>query len=120
MTNKMTKKDYFNMLMEIPAVAENAALVDFISHEMDILVKKNTSGGKSAKEIAAMEELTNIVYNAVPANEPKRAAEIATICRPQADLTTQKMTAVLRKLVEDGKFNREMVKGSPLFTKVEG
>ena len=41
---KITKRDRFNELLGIPAVAENEGLVEFIEHEIELLDKKNTAG----------------------------------------------------------------------------
>ena len=38
---KLTKKDRFNQLLEIPAVQADAELVAFIEHELELLANKN-------------------------------------------------------------------------------
>ena len=43
---KITKREKFAMLKAIPAVAENAMLVEFIDHEMELLAKKNSADKK--------------------------------------------------------------------------
>lgn len=43
---KPTKRDSFNALLAIPAVAENADLVAFIEHEIELLDKKNSAERK--------------------------------------------------------------------------
>ena len=40
---KPTKRDNFNALLAIPAVAENSTLVEFINHEIELLDKKNSA-----------------------------------------------------------------------------
>ena len=57
MTKKMTKKDYFNELKNIPAVAENEALMNFIDHEIELLEKKNSSEKKPTATQKANEGL---------------------------------------------------------------
>ena len=52
-TPKMTKAQKFALLKSIPAVAENAMLVEFIDHEIELLTKKNTTEKKpTAKQTA--------------------------------------------------------------------
>ena len=46
--------------------------------------------------------------------------ELTKAVRENIDLTTQKMTAVLAVLLEQGKVTKEMIKGNPYYTKVEG
>ena len=43
---KMTKREKFEMLKAIPAVAENEMLMEFIDHEMEILSRKNSPTAK--------------------------------------------------------------------------
>jgi biotin-(acetyl-CoA carboxylase) ligase len=38
---KMTKKDYFNKLLEIEAVKADAELTAFVEHELELLANKN-------------------------------------------------------------------------------
>ena len=45
-TPRITKAQKFAMLKAIPAVAENAMLVEFIDHEIDLLSKKNAGEKK--------------------------------------------------------------------------
>ena len=41
MANKITKRDNYNALLNIPEVASNAELVAFINHEIELLDRKN-------------------------------------------------------------------------------
>lgn len=50
-TRRTTKKEYFNMLLEIPAVGSNPELAAFIRNEISQLDKKNASDKPSAKKI---------------------------------------------------------------------
>ena len=47
---KMTKKDYFNELLKIGAVASNESLVDFINHELELLDRKSSKSTLSKKQ----------------------------------------------------------------------
>ena len=68
-TKKLTKRDYFNQLLKLDEVKGNEKLVKFISHELELLAKKNASDKSklSATQIAN-EEIKNgndsIKYNA--------------------------------------------------------
>ena len=50
---KITKAQKFAMLKAIPQVAENAMLVEFIEHEMELLAKKNSSEKKPTAQQTA-------------------------------------------------------------------
>ena len=59
------------------------------------------------------------VYAVMP-SDSMLVKELTKAVRENIDLTTQKMTAVLAVLLEQGKVTKEMVKGNPYYTKVEG
>ena len=41
---KLTKKEKFQMLLEVAEVQANPVLVEFINHELELLAKKNATG----------------------------------------------------------------------------
>ena len=64
---KMTKKDYFNELLEIAEVQDNKSMVDFINHELELLEKKNASNSstetKTQKANAGIKENIKTLIN---------------------------------------------------------
>ena len=50
MTNKkITKRDHFNALLNIPTVANDEALTAFVKHELELLDRKNSGEKKPTK-----------------------------------------------------------------------
>ena len=101
---KPTKRDRFNTLLAIPAVAENAELVEFINHEIELLDKKNTAERKpTAKQVenagfkadilAWMEPDTKYLSADVAKGVPSIIA---------AGISPNRVTAMLTQLVNDG------------------
>ena len=74
MTKKMTKKDYFNELKNIPAVAENEALMNFIDHEIDLLNRKNTSS-TGEKKMTATQKASSVLKRLVDKGEVVKTVE---------------------------------------------
>ena len=107
-TQKITKKDNFKALLTIVEDLDRKDLVDFINHEIELLDKKKSNGNaKANKQVADNVEL---VYNAlVELNKPVTITELIA----QADLmalaneehivTTQKVSAYIKKLVDNGR-----------------
>ena len=107
-TQKITKKDNFKALLSIVETMGRNDLVDFINHEIELLDKKKSNGNaKANKQVADNVEL---VYNAlVELNKPVTITELIA----QADLmalaneehivTTQKVSAYIKKLVDNGR-----------------
>lgn len=101
---KPTKRDRFNALLAIPAVAKDAELIEFINHEIELLDKKNTAERKpTAKQVenagfkadilAWMEPDTKYLSADVAKGVPSIIA---------AGISPNRVTAMLTQLVNDG------------------
>lgn len=119
MTKKMTKKDYFNELKNIPAVAENEALVNFIDHEIDLLNRKNTSSTGEKKMTAtqkANEELKVVILEVLKAHkEPMTITEMMKADARLGELTNQKISAVIRLMLKEETVDRIEDKKKAMF-----
>lgn len=115
---KMTKRDYFNSLLEIGAVKENEGLVKFIEHELELLAKKNASGtGKMTATQVANEGIKAEILECM-ANEPNRLftiSEMQKVFPCCAEMSNQRVSALVRQLVADGKVERLEEKRKAVF-----
>lgn len=115
---KMTKRDYFNSLLEIGAVKENEGLVKFINHELELLAKKNASGaGKMTATQVANEGIKAEILECL-ANEPNRLftiSEMQKVFPCCAEMSNQRVSALVRQLVADGKVERLEEKRKAVF-----
>jgi hypothetical protein len=116
MEKKITKIDRFNQLKAIPEVAENAELVEFIDHEIDLLQKKSASK-KPAKKSDEYLALKQTVANAL-SDEPRTISEIINSTEGLKGLNTQKITPIMKDLVAEGSAMRTEDKGKALFAYV--
>ena len=106
---KMTKRDYFNQLLEIEGVKANAELVNFIGHELELLAKKNTSGSSKPTAVQVANEGIKSEILEYMANEPNRLFTITEMIKEFEcckDLTLPKVTALVGQLKNDGKVER--------------
>lgn len=106
MEKKMTKREKFEMVKAY--VAENEMLVEFINHEIELLERKKTNGNSKANEKSANE--MRLVYNAlatlnraVSASELIAESDLTALENENGIVSTQKVSAVLKKLIESGK-----------------
>ena len=109
---KITKKEYFGQLREI--VKDNAELVEFIDHEIELLARKNTGNSqtkvqKENVEVAKMlvDELAKLgraVTITELMNESNTVKEFTL--ENGNKLTNQKISAIFKQLVE----SKEIVK----------
>lgn len=108
----MTKKEYFAEIKTY--VADNADLVAFVDHEIELLSKKRSSVNSKAK--AEAEARATAVFEALSACEnPVTVTElIAGADNEVATYTNQRVSALLRKLGD--KVVKETVKGKAYFS----
>ena len=116
MTNKITKKEFFGMLLEMESVKANAELVGFINHEIELLDKK-ASKSASKRENANSELAEKLVEElremerAVTISEFMKLSEVAKT----EELSNQKISAIFSKL-KDKEITRTVIKGKAYFS----
>jgi len=94
----MTKREMFNEIRN--AVIDNAEMVAFIDHEIELLSRK--SGKKSETKVQKENKVTIEVIAEVlaDADAPKTVSELIADER-LAGFTNQKVSALLRKMIAD-------------------
>ena len=118
MTNKkITKRDRFNALLAIPAVQADPGMVDFINHELELLAKKNSADKKPTAQQTANEAIKSAIVEAMEANHLYTVTEIQKSVAECADLSNQRVSALLRQLKDDGVIVRTEDKRKAYFSK---
>lgn len=118
MTNsKMTKKDYFKVLKEIVKGNEREVeLVAFIDHEIELLAKKSAKSGMTATQKANAEIMEKIVNALAVMDKPVTVTELQKGFAELDALSNQKMSALLKKLVDEGRVVKTIDKKKSLFS----
>ena len=99
MSKKMTKKDYFTAIMEkYPLSADEKA---FVEHELELLAKKNASEKKPSKTQQANSALQEEMLEQMEENRLYSITEMIKELPACADLTNQKVSALVRSLIPD-------------------
>lgn len=108
-TKKITKKDRFTALLNIEAVKNDADMVAFIEHEIELLDKKNSGERKpTAKQVAKTAhdaELRSAIVNEMEMNTLYSASDLIKslpTLSAEADLSPAKVSYLMRDLVDDG------------------
>lgn len=103
-TKKMTKADYFKQILaNYDLTAEEQ---DFINHELELLAKKNSAEKKpTAVQVANDGIKTDILAGMVEGTLYTITDLIKTI-PALAELTNQRVSALVRQLIADGKVER--------------
>lgn len=107
MTNKkITKREKFEMLKEIAEVKANPMLTEFIDHELELLVKKNASDKKPTAQQIANDSLKEVILEMLSNGGLMTVTEIQKSTPELSDLSNQRISALTRQLVLDGKVER--------------
>jgi len=100
MEKKVTKREMFNDIIAIATELNRTDLVDFANHEIELLDKR-ASHNTLTKVQKANLELVEVIYNTlVELAKPATIADIIAANDAFADLSNQKMSALLKKLVD--------------------
>lgn len=108
MAKEMTKREKFNVAIEMATANGNEMLVEFFKNEIELLDRKKSNGNAKANE--KMEKSVELVYNAlVSAVVPVSVSELIAkggldeLANEFGVVSTQKVSAYLNKLVASGK-----------------
>lgn len=114
---RITKKTLFADLRVLALDAERDDLVEFIDKEISHLENKASGSSKpTAKQIENGGIKDAIYLFLVSCDTPKTITEIMCECSACADLTNQRVTALVRQLKEDGKVEKTIVKRVSYFS----
>ena len=116
MANKKTKREFFGEIREI--VKENTELVEFIDHELELLDKKTSA--KSTKVNTEQVELMGKIVDAL--NKIGRSVTISELQKENAEMaeySNQKLSAMLKKLVDNKQVTKMIDKKKSYFMVTE-
>ena len=106
-----TKREYFAELKNI--VADNADLVAFIDHEVELLDKKNAAPKKATQKQVENESYKDVILANL--TEPMTCSAIQKEILGDYDLKNQRVSAILKQLVDDNSIVRTVVKRTAYF-----
>jgi HSP90 family molecular chaperone len=116
MANKITKVQMFEMIKA--EVADNKDMVEFINHEIELLNKK--SANKKPTKIQEQNEVLKDKIVEVLGNYSNgvTASEVLASDSVFTGLSNQKISALLKALVEEGKVAKTVDKKKSIFSLV--
>ena len=115
-TKKITKRDNFNKLLTIEQVANDTQLVEFINHELELLDKKSASHStaKTANQ-KANDEIKTQIIDALTKIGKTTISEMQKTDETMAQYSNQKLSALLKQMVDNGEIVRTMDKKKAYF-----
>ena len=117
-TRKPTKRDNFTALLKLSEVKADPKLVEFITHEIDLLDRKNTVDKKPTKTQQENEVIKTSVLSAMEANRLYSISEMLKEFPVCKDMSNQKLSSLVRQMVLDKQVERVEDKRKAFFRKV--
>ena len=118
---KMTKAQKFALIAEIPEVKNNPVLAEFIAHEVELLTKKNSADKKPTAQQEANATIKADILAVMEAN-PNQLFTVSELLKKVPNLpdtmTNQRMSALVRQMVDAGSVKRTEDKRKAFFSLV--
>lgn len=116
-TTKMTKRDYFTaILSKYPLTDAEKA---FVEHELELLAKKNSADKKPTAQQTANEGIKTAIAEGMTPNRLYTVTEIQKEIAECAELSNQRVSALLRQMVADNVVIRTEDKRKAYFSLAE-
>jgi hypothetical protein len=100
-TKKPTKRENFTALLNFAEVKANPTLVEFINHEIELLEKKNSTDKKPTAQQTANEAIKTAILDNMVEGAKYTITDLIKNVPECADLTNQRVSALVRQLVDD-------------------
>ncbi len=116
---KATKKEMFGELIRLAETNERTDLIAFCEHEIELLNKKASASGQT-KTQAENEKIKNVIAEEL--TRIARAVTISELIKESENLgqySNQKLSALLKQMVESGTVTKIVDKKKSLFTIAE-
>ena len=99
-TPRITKAQKFAMIAELSEVKSNPMLSEFIAHELELLANKNSGEKKLTAQQVANEAIKTAIVEAMVPGTTYTITDIIKSVSACADLTNQRVSALMRQLIE--------------------
>ena len=113
---KMTKADYFKQIMTSYPLTEDEKA--FVEHELELLAKKNSAEKKPTAVQVANEGIKDAILEAMEEGKKYTITDLMKEVEACAELSNQRVSALVRQLVTDGSVERTEEKRKAYFSKV--
>lgn len=102
MEKKITKREVINAMLADENVKGNEMYVAYLQNELKLLDKKAERKGKTTEEVAEQDRLKSVVMVALKTVGKGTVSEIQKANSELSGLSNQKVTSLLKAMIEDG------------------
>lgn len=117
MTNKMTKREILNAMLNDSNFSANANFVAYAKHELELLDKKSESKTKSKTQIEN-DDLKSLILVVMELDKCYTCTMLMKELNDDRIASQQKMSALVNALVKEGKVEKIIDKKSTFFKRV--
>lgn len=114
MTNKMTQRDYFNEIIALAKANDREDIVEFAEGRIAVLDKK--AGNKKPTKTQEENEVLKGVILDTLTNEGVTVTELQGKNEELSALSNQRVSALLRQMISDGKVVKTVDKKKSYFS----
>ena len=114
MEKKLTKTQMFEVIKGI--CKDNAEIVEFCTHEQELLAKKNSKATMNKNQVANAGIKETILAELADIAKPVTISELQAQSPKMAEFTNQKLSALLKQLVESGQVVKTTNKKKSFFS----
>lgn len=110
---KMTKREMFEQIKANYSLTKEE--VEFIDHELELLTKKNSAEKKPTAVQVANEGIKTAIVNGMEVGKKYTITDLMKTIPECAELSNQRVSALVRQLVTDGSVERTEEKRKAYF-----
>jgi hypothetical protein len=113
----MTKREMFVAISKVAEVSANEEMMAFINHEIELIDNRKGKGSKTpTKTQKENEGIKAIILETLNTSEVAMTVTELVCTESLNGYSNQKISALLRQLVESGQVSKEMVKKKAYFS----
>ena len=112
---KVTKKERFATLLTFAEVQSNPEMVEFIQHEIELLEKKNSTERKPTAKQMENDTIKDAILEVMTVGTLYTITDLIKTVPECADLNNQRVSALVRGLVQAKLVVREEIKRKAYF-----
>ena len=115
MANKITKREVIGMMMKEEVVKANPTYVAYLENEL-ALIEKKAANKKSTKTQEENKGIKSVILNTLASIGSGTITDIQNANSDLAELSNQKVSALVRQLVETGEVVKTTDKKKSIFS----
>ena len=122
MEKRMTKKEWFAVLASVVKASEmenKTEALAFINHEIELLEKKSAKSGQTKTQKENIEVMEKIKSALGEVGKAVTITELQAASAEMAEYSNQKLSALLKKLIESGEVVKTTEKKKSYFSLAE-